>query len=110
MIERVEAVEAIDAIVAVPGLDSVVLGPNDLSGSLGRLGDIEHPDVVQAMEHVISVARAAGLPVGSGMPVDADYAVVQAQRGVQWLQIGGDIIYMMNAVDDTMKAIRGKLA
>lgn len=110
MIERVEAVEAIDDIVAVPGLDSVVLGPNDLSGSLGHLGQVEHPDVVAAMERVIAAAKAQGVPVGCGMPVDAEYAVLQARRGVQWLQIGGDINYMMNAVDDTMKAIRGKVA
>ena len=110
MIERVEAVEAIDEIVAVPGLDSVVLGPNDLSGSLGLLGQVEHPDVVAAMERVIAAASARGLPVGSGMPVDLEYAAVQARRGVQWLQIGGDIPHLMLAVADTVKTVRQRLA
>lgn len=109
MIERMEAVEAIDAIVAVPGLDSIVLGPYDLSGSLGRLGNVEHPDVVAAMERAIAAARKRGLPVGSGMPVDPDYALLQARRGVQWLQIGGDITHLMRAVDDTMAAVRSRL-
>jgi 2-keto-3-deoxy-L-rhamnonate aldolase RhmA len=109
MIERVEAVEAIDAIVAIPGLDSIVLGPYDLSGSLGVLGQVEHPDVVAAMERVIAAAQARSLPVGSGMPVDADYAALQARRGVQWLQIGGDIPHLMKAVDDTMQAVRQRL-
>ena len=44
-IEHVDAVNDIDAILAVPGLTSVVIGPNDLAGSLGRMGEPEHPEV-----------------------------------------------------------------
>jgi 2-keto-3-deoxy-L-rhamnonate aldolase RhmA len=44
-IETAEALAALDEILAVPGLDSLVLGPWDLSGALGRLGDVEHPEV-----------------------------------------------------------------
>jgi 2-keto-3-deoxy-L-rhamnonate aldolase RhmA len=109
MIECVEAVEFIDEIVALPGLDSVVLGPYDLSGSLGVLGQIHHPDVVAAMERVIAAAQAQNLPVGSGMPIDPEFAVLQASRGVQWLQMGGDIGYMMSAVDDAIASVRQRL-
>ncbi len=110
MIECVEAVEAIDEIVALPGLDSVVLGPYDLSGSLGVLGQVHHPDVVTAMERVIAAARTHGLPVGSGMPVDPEFARLQASRGVQWLQMGGDISFMMAAVDDAVAKVRSRLS
>ena len=48
MIETVEAIEAIDEIVAVPGLDSIVLGPWDLSGSVGHLGEVDHPEIGRA--------------------------------------------------------------
>ena len=109
MIECVEAVEFIDEIVALPGLDSVVLGPYDLSGSLGVLGQIHHPDVVAAMERVIAAAQAQNLPVGSGMPIDPEFVVLQASRGVQWLQMGGDIGYMMSAVDDAIASVRQRL-
>jgi 2-keto-3-deoxy-L-rhamnonate aldolase RhmA len=37
-IEHIDAVNSIDAIVAVPGIASLVLGPNDLSGSMGLMG------------------------------------------------------------------------
>ncbi|MBI2501664.1 MAG: hypothetical protein HYW07_00320 [Candidatus Latescibacteria bacterium] len=95
MIETAEAVEAIDQIAAIPGLDSVVLGPWDLSGSLGLLGQVDHPEVVAALEKVIASARAAGLSVGSGMPADPEFAVLQVRRGVQWLQLGGDCGYLV---------------
>ena len=110
MIECTEAVDLIDEIVALPGLDSVVLGPYDLSGSFGVLGQVDHPDVVAAMERVIAAARARSLPVGSGMPADPEFAVLQASRGVQWLQMGGDIGYMMSATQDTMTTVRQRLS
>ncbi len=109
MIECVEAVDVIDEIVALPGLDSIVLGPYDLSGSLGLLGQVHHPDVVAAMERVIAAAKAQNVPVGSGMPIDTEFALLQASRGVQWMQMGGDIGYMMGAVDDAVGAVRSRL-
>ena len=39
-IEHIDAVKNLDAILAVPGLDGICLGPNDLSGSMGKLGKI----------------------------------------------------------------------
>jgi 2-keto-3-deoxy-L-rhamnonate aldolase RhmA len=45
-IEHIEAVKSIADIAAVPGIDVLCLGPNDLSGSMGLLGQIEHPSVV----------------------------------------------------------------
>ena len=109
MLETAEALEAIDEIVAVPGLDGVVIGPWDLSAALGLLGQVEHPTLVGAMEKIIARARAAGLSVGSGMPVDADFAAQQAGRGVQLLQVGGDIAYAIKSADQMVHAIHTKL-
>lgn len=109
MIETVEAVEAIDDIVAVPGLDSVVLGPWDLSGALGMLGEVQRPEVVAAMEKVIASARAAGVFVGSGMALDFEFACAQARRGVQWLQMGCDCVYLVYAMDQITAGVRSRL-
>lgn len=106
MIETAEALVAIDEIVRVPGLDSVVIGPWDLSGSLGMFGDVEHLRVVEAIGWVIAAARKAGIFVGSGMGVSADYALTMAARGCQWLQVGGDHEYLVWAADQLMAAIR----
>ena len=106
MIETAEALAAIDEIVRVPGLDSVVIGPWDLSGSLGMLGDVEHHRVLAAVDRVVAAAREAGIFVGSGMGVSADYALTMAARGCQWLQVGGDHGYLVWAADQLMAAIR----
>ena len=110
MLETADAVEAIDEIVAVAGLDSIVIGPMDLSGSLGVLGDVEHPTVTSAMERVISSARAAGVYVGAGMGLDVDYGLTLARRGVQWFQMGLDITAMIEGVDRATDEIRSRLS
>ncbi len=109
-IETREALDALDEILAVPGIDSLVLGPWDLSAALGRLGDVEHPEVVAALEQVIDKTRSAGLFVGSGMGPDPAYALTMARRGVQWLQVGCDYGYLTTAMDTIARSIRRGLA
>jgi 2-keto-3-deoxy-L-rhamnonate aldolase RhmA len=109
-IETAEALEAVDDIARVPGLDSLVIGPWDLSGALGRLGDVQHPEVVAAIKTIISKARAAGLAVGAGMNADADYACVMAKRGVQWIQLGCDFGYLVGFMDQITASVRSRLA
>ncbi|OHB76731.1 MAG: hypothetical protein A2W31_03790 [Planctomycetes bacterium RBG_16_64_10] len=105
-IENADALADLDRMVAVPGLDSLVIGPYDLSAALGVMGDVEHPTVVSAVDTVIRKARAAGLFVGAGMGADPQYARRMVQRGVQWLQVGGDYSYMIQRADQLRAAIR----
>ena len=62
--EHARAVENIDEIVRVPGVDAVLLGPYDLSASLGKMGQIDDPVVVAAIERVTEACRAAEMPLG----------------------------------------------
>lgn len=109
MIETSDAVDVIDDIVAIPGLDSIVIGPMDLSGSLGVLGDTENPKVIAAMEKVISSARSSGVYVGAGLGLDPSYALTLARRGVQWLQMAGDIVAMIHGMDSAILEARQKI-
>ena len=44
-VEAVEILDDLDQVLELEGLDSLVLGPQDLSGSMGRLGETTHPEV-----------------------------------------------------------------
>jgi 2-keto-3-deoxy-L-rhamnonate aldolase RhmA len=96
-IEHIEAVEKIGEILAVPGLASIVLGPNDLAGSMGLMGQPEHPDVLRAVVTVISQAQHAGIPVGVGAGDAPDMLVKWVDRGVDWLAMGGDCTLLIRA-------------
>ena len=109
MIETVEAIKSIDEIVAIDGLDSVVLGLMDLSGSYGVLGQVNHPQVVAAADKVIASARSVGMPLGTGQGTHVDTIVSLAQRGIQWFQTGADCLYLVEFLDRFSEDVRGRL-
>jgi 2-keto-3-deoxy-L-rhamnonate aldolase RhmA len=77
MIEDRAGVEHAAEIARVEGLDGVVIGPFDLSADLGLIGQIDHPTVQAAFDHVIESCVTAGTKVGTlGDPA------VLARRGV----------------------------
>lgn len=62
--EHKDSVENIQAIQRVPGIDVLFVGPYDLSGSLGILGQVQHPEVLAAIARVRQSAEEAGIPLG----------------------------------------------
>ena len=105
-VETVELVSELDEVLQLEGLDSLVLGPQDLSGSMGRLGDTTHPEVVDVMRTIASKAKAAGKFIGSGLGADPEFAKVLVDCGVQWLQAGNDFEYMIQGCDRALRSIR----
>jgi 2-keto-3-deoxy-L-rhamnonate aldolase RhmA len=63
-IESRIAVDAIEDLIAVPGVDGVLVGPYDLTATLGCLADHSHADFQTAAKRVAQVARSAGLGAG----------------------------------------------
>ena len=63
-IEHIKAVENLEPILSVDGLDATIIGPYDLSASMGLTGDLEHPDVVEACKKVIEISKKMGIPSG----------------------------------------------
>ncbi len=62
--EHAIAADNIESIVKVPGVDAVLLGPYDLSASLGHTGKLDHPAVVAAIDHITKTCQAAKMPLG----------------------------------------------
>ena len=107
-IETSGALEQIDEILSLPGLDSVVIGPWDLSGALGVLGEVTNAAVVSAMETIVSKAVAKGVFVGAGMGADPTFVKMMVARGVQWLQAGADFAFLIQGADRIRAVVRGE--
>jgi 2-keto-3-deoxy-L-rhamnonate aldolase RhmA len=105
-VETVELLAELDDVLKIEGLDSLVLGPQDLSGSMGRLGETTHPSVIDAMKTVASKAKAAGKFIGAGLGANPEFAQVLIDCGVQWLQAGNDFEYMINGCEHAFGSIR----
>ncbi len=96
-IEHKQAVDNIAGIIAVPGIDGVMIGPYDISGSLGVTGELDHPLVQQARQKVLAAARAAGKTAGIHVvpPVTSDVKD-RAKEGFTFIAYSTDAI-MLNA-------------
>lgn len=91
--EHADAVADIDAIVAVEGVDAVLLGPYDLSASLGRMGEVDSPEVVAAIERVGEACGKARVPLGI-FGVSADAVAPYAERGCTLIVAGVDTLFI----------------
>ena len=89
-IEEAGAVDEIDAILTTPGVDSIMLGPNDLSGSLGFMAQHDHPTVVAAIDKTIERAKAHNVPVGVGAGAGTDSIRRWIGKGLLWMALNGD--------------------
>jgi 2-dehydro-3-deoxyglucarate aldolase/4-hydroxy-2-oxoheptanedioate aldolase len=109
-VEHIEAVENLDQILGVPGLASIALGPNDLAGSMGVIGQPGHPDVLRALESVITRCRQAGVPVGISVGDDPEVLAGWVARGVHWLAMGGDVSLLLRAATQVAGRVRQQAA
>jgi 2-keto-3-deoxy-L-rhamnonate aldolase RhmA len=108
-IEHIEAVHNLEEILGVAGLTAVLLGPQDLAGSLGHPGEPQHPEVLRAIDTVLARAGRAGVPVGLAAGGEAEDFVGWARKGVRWLTVGGDFWLMTRALAQLTASIRGAL-
>jgi 4-hydroxy-2-oxoheptanedioate aldolase len=63
-VETQDAVDAIDDYLSIDGIDVLFLGPTDLSQSLGHPGDLDHPDVLAALDRVADAVIGSGVTLG----------------------------------------------
>jgi len=103
-VEHARAVEEIDAIVEVDGIDALLLGPYDLSASLGKMGEVDDAVVVAAIERVIERCRAVGMPLGI-FGVSADAVAPYAARGCTLLVAGVDTLLIGSAARELKLAL-----
>lgn len=91
--EHIRAVENMEDIVGVPGIDAVLVGPYDLSASMGRIGEVGHPDVVEAIRHVTGEVQRAGIALGI-FGVDAEAVRPYMKQGYTLIAAGGDVLLL----------------
>jgi 2-keto-3-deoxy-L-rhamnonate aldolase RhmA len=106
-IESAAAVHAADEILATPGIDAVVIGPGDLSMSLGV--PMGAPEFWTAVEHVFAVARKHGVAPGSFCFRD-DHVSEFVGRGTRLLLVGSDLGWMLRGAATQWADLQNTLA
>ncbi|MBL7047744.1 MAG: hypothetical protein ISR95_08985, partial [Candidatus Marinimicrobia bacterium] len=94
MIENREAVQNLDEILKLPELDSIVIGPMDLSHSYGHPCEIDHPEIDKLINDIIDKGHSYSKYVGIGLDVSVEIAEKYLNLGVDWVQLGCDFGFM----------------
>jgi 2-keto-3-deoxy-L-rhamnonate aldolase RhmA len=105
IIESSEAVENIEDIVKVEGLDGVVIGPMDLSISLGIFKQFDHPRYLEAVEKVRQACRRHGKAMGHGCQGLA-HAKQCRDLGDTLLLVAGDDAFLASEAQRYLKELK----
>merc|ERR1719247_2611000 len=89
-IETLEAVDNIEEIAAVEGVDSLFIGPSDLSASMGHIGNANHPEVrakiAEAIGRIAKTGKASGF-----LTANHDDCKWALSLGCSYVAIGSDM-------------------
>jgi 4-hydroxy-2-oxoheptanedioate aldolase len=89
LVEHLQAIDGIEEIVTVDGIDAAVIGTHDLAVSMGRPGQLDHPDVLRAIERAEQAILNSPVTLG-GNAFSPEQARQMADRGYQLLALGFD--------------------
>jgi 2-dehydro-3-deoxyglucarate aldolase/4-hydroxy-2-oxoheptanedioate aldolase len=105
-LETPAAIERTAEIAAVDGCDALFLGPGDLSASMGRIGEIGHPEVQALIARAAELAHAAGKPIGIVGP-NPEMVGRFLGYGYDWAAVASDMAMMTGRAVEWVAAMRG---
>ncbi|VUC29409.1 unnamed protein product [Clonostachys rosea] len=91
MVETLEALELVDEIAAIEGVDSLLIGTNDLCAEMGIPGDYDNPRVTEAYQRTIDACNKVGKWVGvGGLHSRLDLVEKFCGMGARWVMAATD--------------------
>lgn len=97
-IESVKGMDNIDAISKVAGVDGVFIGPADLAGSMGMIGQPMHDDVRSEVKRGLSIIKSNGKSAGT-LAVREDVVKEYIDAGASFIGLGVDLILLAKATE-----------
>jgi len=109
-IEHIEAVDNLEEILAVPGIDGIIVGPYDLSASMGHPGEFEREEVHAALMKIDEVAKRLDKPLGYHV-IDSDHGKLleRIYKGYSFLAFSLDFFFLGDKAREEMKLLKSKI-
>ena len=104
LIESAEGAKNVDAIVATPGLDGILIGPQDLCLDLGIPGNSDDPKVQAIVGDCIAACKRHGKWIGLGGATGIGRRF--ANRDMNWLLVASDQALLLSAATERVKSLR----
>jgi len=98
MIEHVKAIDQLEDILKVDGLDAILVGPYDLSASMGQTGLFETPEFITAFNRIRTLCKENNIACGIHV-VQPNRNILQTriEEGYQFLAYSIDSVFLQTA-------------
>jgi 2-dehydro-3-deoxyglucarate aldolase/4-hydroxy-2-oxoheptanedioate aldolase len=104
-IETVRAVECCDELLSLPGMDVIMIGPADLSISLGIPGQFDHPKMIETVEKVIAACNRHNVVPGIQTRGVA-MAKAWVDRGMRFVGVAAEHVFLLEKCKEALGALR----
>jgi 2-dehydro-3-deoxyglucarate aldolase len=109
-IEHINAVNNLEEIIQVDGIDGTLIGPYDLSGSLGYTGELKRKEVKSSIKRVLDISAKHKIPSGFHVvETDPKKLKIKIEQGCTFLAYGIDYLFLRDAAINGMASIKDKL-
>lgn len=105
MVESRKSIDNLREILKVPGLDAIMIGPDDLSQDLGVPGDLKAPILHEAYQEVFALCREAGVPFGISAQ-SPEMAADWIAAGARWIPYQNDAAMVYNTAHAAVPRLR----
>jgi 4-hydroxy-2-oxoheptanedioate aldolase len=109
MVETPKAIANVDEIAAVPGVDVVLVGTNDLAAEMGIPGDFANPKIAGAYEKIVAACKKHKKFPGMGGVYSDELMKEYVGMGMRMVLAGGDVGMLMQAASQRSRFLRGCL-
>ena len=109
-IEHIEAVNNLEDILSVSQIDGLIVGPYDLSASMGYPGDYNRDDVKEALTRIEMVAKNAKKPLGFHV-IESSYTKTldKINKGYTFVAFSIDFFFLGDKAREEMNRLKGEL-
>ena len=107
MLETPEAIADVEEIAAVKGLDSILIGTNDLCAEMGIPGKFSDPRVEEAYRKVVDACRRHGVHPGMGGVYEPKLMEKYIGMGMRFILSGGDASFLMAGARERASFLNG---
>lgn len=109
-IEHIEAVNNLEEIFSVPGIDGIIVGPYDLSASMGYPGQYDREDVKEALARIDEITHRLKKPLGFHV-IDSKFEKImeKVDKGYSFLAFSLDFFFLGDRAREEMQKLKNKL-
>ncbi|MEL7027763.1 MAG: aldolase/citrate lyase family protein [Pseudomonadota bacterium] len=105
LIEQIDAVENLDEILSMQGVDAAIIAPFDLSASMGRTGQLDHPDVASAIARAEAKILESNVALG-GLALTEEDARTKRARGYRVITLSYDVQLLQSQLGSLVQGLK----